>query len=376
MIKFENVSKKYKNKKVLKNISLEIPPNELVVLIGPSGCGKTTMLKLINKLIKANSGNIYINNENINKKDIIKLRRNIGYVIQQTGLFPNMTIKENIEAIPLLENKPMEEVEKNTRQLMEMIGLDPDEYLYRYPSQLSGGQQQRIGVARGFANNPDIILMDEPFSALDPITRTTLQDELVLLQDKYKKTIVFVTHDMDEAVRIADKICILSEGEIVQYDTPENILKNPINDYVSDFVGKNRIWSMPELIKAKDIMNDSPVTAKGNITIGKCIEKMRSYNVDSLIIVDENNCVEGLVTAKKIARTKDRNMLAKDIMREDIFQINEDDNILNLIQKVNDLDISIVPVVTNEKKICGVITGSSLVVTLSQQFLTDEEGEE
>ncbi len=376
MIRFENVSKKYKNKMVLKNISLEIPPNELVVLIGPSGCGKTTMLKIINRLIRTNGGKIFINNEDINKKDIIKLRRNIGYVIQQTGLFPNMTIKENIETIPLLENQPLEDVEKNTRKLMEMVGLDPDEFLYRYPNQLSGGQQQRIGVARGFANDPDIILMDEPFSALDPITRSVLQDELVLLQNKYKKTIVFVTHDMDEAVKIADKICILNEGEIVQYDTPENILKNPINDYVSDFVGKNRIWSIPELIKAKDIMKTKPVTSLGDITITQCIDKMRKSNVDSIIIVDIDNYVRGIVTAKMIAKAKDRSLLASDIMRQDVFQINENDNILNLIQKVNDLDVSIIPVIMDNKKICGVITGSSLVVTLSQQYLTDEEGEE
>ena len=220
MIEFRNVSKSYKNNQVLQEINLTIYDGEIVVLIGPSGCGKTTTLKMINRLTSPSSGEILINGENILEKDPIALRRSMGYVIQQTGLFPHMTVRQNIEVIPRLEKRPSEEISQRTLKLMEMVDLNPAQYLDRYPIQLSGGQLQRVGVARAFATDPDIILMDEPFSALDPITRAGLQDALVSLQSRMKKTIVFVTHDMDEAVKIADRICIMYQGHILQYDKP------------------------------------------------------------------------------------------------------------------------------------------------------------
>lgn len=187
MIRFEKVTKRYKSKQVLKEINLTIERGNLITIIGESGCGKTTLLKMINRLIEPSSGFIYINDKKIQSIDEVILRRNIGYVIQQTGLFPHMTIRENIELIPKLQKVDAERIISNTRKLMEMVGLNCDEFLDRYPTELSGGQQQRVGVARAFANNPDIILMDEPFSALDPITRSDLQDELVELQSKLKK---------------------------------------------------------------------------------------------------------------------------------------------------------------------------------------------
>ena len=191
---------------------------------------------MINKLIIPTSGKIYIDGEDISQKDTIKLRRNIGYVIQQTGLFPHMTVKENIELIAKIENIDKNKMNMRTRELMKMINLDYEKFSERYPLELSGGQQQRVGVARAFALDPAIILMDEPFSAVDPISRRQLQDELVAIQKKLEKTIVFVTHDIQEAVKIADKICLLNNGEIMQYDTPENIIKNPKNDFVRKFV--------------------------------------------------------------------------------------------------------------------------------------------
>ena len=256
MIKVENITKRFKNRTVLKSISFQIEKGEFVSIIGPSGCGKTTLLKMINRLIKPTSGKIYINGENIYDKDPITLRRNMGYVIQQNGLFPHMTIKDNIEIIPKLEKKKSEEIYKRTIELMNMVDLNPDEYLNRYPSELSGGEQQRIGVARAFANDTDIVLMDEPFSALDPITRADLQNELLNLQSKLNKTIVFVTHDMDEALKLSNKICLMKDGEIIQFDEPEKILKEPENEYVESFVGKNRIWDNPEYIRAQDIMTN------------------------------------------------------------------------------------------------------------------------
>lgn len=373
MIEFKKVRKDFKNKTVLKDISFNVKKGELVAIIGSSGCGKTTTLKMINRLIKPSSGEILINGEDISTKDVIKLRRNIGYVIQQTGLFPHMTIKENIEIISKMEKVDYKKIRNRTNELMEMVGLNSEEYLNRYPTELSGGQQQRVGVARAFATDPEIILMDEPFSALDPITRLQLQDELIDLQSKLNKTIVFVTHDMDEAIKIADKICIMNNGEIVQYDAPENILKNPCNDFVSEFIGKNRIWSSPEFIRAKDIMIEHPITCFKNISLLRCMEKMRSSKVDSLMVVDKSNYLLGIVTAKQIQNRVDRNVPVEEVMNTKFITVTPDDTIINILELVKDKQLSQIPVVDNNGALKGIITKSSLVTTLSEQFLDTEE---
>lgn len=373
MIKFEKVSKKFKDTKVLKDISFEIEKGQLVVLIGLSGCGKTTTLKMINKLIKPTSGRITIGGEDISKKDPIRLRRNIGYVIQQTGLFPHMTIRENTEIIAKVEKQDPGKISEKTGELMEMVGLS-EEFLDRYPSELSGGQQQRVGVARAFALDPEIILMDEPFSALDPITRTSLQEELVNLQQRVRKTIVFVTHDMSEAIKIADKICIMDKGEIIQYDTPENILKNPVNDFVSEFVGRNRIWESPEYIRAEDIMITDPVTVSPELSIGKALDRMRVMKVNSLLVVDgAKKKMIGLIKPKQIAKIKDRSMLVKDLMIEDFVYAGAQDSIVDLLRVVDDNHISEIPILSEEGILLGLVTENSLITTLSQQYF--EEGE-
>lgn len=375
MIQFINVTKSFRQQRVLDETNFTVEKGEVVVLIGPSGCGKTTTLKMINRLIEQTSGQILIGGEDITKKNVIELRRNMGYVIQQTGLFPHMTIKENIEIIPVLSKKNHAEIEARTLQLMEMIGLDPDEYLYRYPTQLSGGQQQRIGVARAFATDPEIILMDEPFSALDPITRSQLQDELVELQSQLKKTIVFVTHDMDEAIKIADKICIMYNGKILQFDTPENILKHPADGFVSEFVGRKRIWSSPELIKVKDIMITTPVTALGDLTLVKAIERMRASKVDSLLIVDNKHHLEGIVSAKAIRRTENKHLTLHEIMKTEFKTTSPGASIVSLLKFIKDNSVSNIPVVDDDMTLLGLVTYGSLVATLSQQFIDDEEVE-
>lgn len=376
MIRFESISKKYKDKMVLKNISLEIEKGHLVSFIGESGCGKTTTLKMINRLIKPTSGKIFINNLDIENKDVIALRRNMGYVIQQTGLFPHLTIKENIEIIPKVEKKDPTLIDKRTYELLEMVGLNYDEFANRYPTELSGGQQQRIGVARAFATDPEIILMDEPFSALDPITRVSLQEELINLQSHLKKTIVFVTHDMDEAIKISDKICIMKDGEILQYDTPENILKNPSNEFVSEFVGKNRIWTSPEFIKANDIMIDSPITCQGSTILIRCMEKMRSSKVDSLMVIEgKMNKFIGVIYAKQIQQQIDRNIEVNEIMLTDTITVNKEDSLVDILKVVDEHNVSTIPVLDENRSLVGVITKSSLVTTLSHQYL-DIEGED
>lgn len=236
MIEFINVSKKINEDIILDSISLKIEKGSITVLVGPSGCGKTTTLKTINKLIPITFGKIFIDGKDIENENPINLRRGIGYVIQQTGLFPHFTIEENIELIPTLEKRDMKKIKNKTKELMEMIGLDYENFKDKYPCQLSGGQQQRIGIARAFITDPEIILMDEPFSAIDPINRAQLQNELIKLQKNFHKTIVFVTHDINEAIKLADKICIMKSGKIIQYDIPENIIKNPANSFVREFL--------------------------------------------------------------------------------------------------------------------------------------------
>ena len=293
MLEFRNIKKVFKNKTVINDISFTVNKGEFVVIVGQSGCGKTTTLKMINKLISPTSGSIYLDDKNILKEDTIKLRRNMGYVIQQTGLLPHMTVGENIGIIPMLEKWPEDKILERTTELLKMVGMAPEEYVDRYPCELSGGQQQRIGVARAWATNPDVILMDEPFSALDPITRNQLQDELFNLQQESKKTIVFVTHDMDEALKLGDRICIMKDGNIVQFDTPEEILNNPANDFVKEFIGKNRIWQQPGFIKAKDIMITEPITTSGNRTVVQALEIMKANKVDSLLIINKEDKLEG-----------------------------------------------------------------------------------
>lgn len=368
MIQFINVSKAYKEHNVIENINLEINKGELVVLIGPSGCGKTTILKMINRLIEPSDGQIKINGTDIEAQDPIELRRNIGYVIQQTGLFIHMTVRENIEIIPRLAKMPVSEIVDRTVKLMETVGL-PEEFLDRYPNHLSGGQQQRVGVARAFAMNPDIILMDEPFSALDPLTRSQLQDELVSLQSKLHKTIVFVTHDMDEAVKIADRICILQGGRILQYDTPENILKNPGHGFVSEFVGSKRIWSSPQLIRAKDIMITSPKTTYPYVPMFKGLEKMRIDKVDSLIVIDEDNHLLGIVRARSILNSADKSLPVETVMTPARVTADTEENIVSLLEKINGLNISNIPVTDRDNRLAGLITNSSLVTTMSHQFI-------
>ena len=373
LISFENVSKSYRGQQepVVRNLNFEIPQGQIVVLIGPSGCGKTTCLKMINRLVKISSGKILINGEDITKQDPIQLRRTMGYVIQQTGIFPHMTVRQNIEIIPTLQKEDRDKIAKNTLRLMEMVGLDPEEYLDRYPTQLSGGQLQRVGVARAFATDPEIILMDEPFSALDPITRAQLQEELLFLQSNMKKTIVFVTHDMDEAIKIADRIAILSGGELVQYDTPERIMKEPANDYVARFVGPKRLWTKPEFIRAEDIMVTDPVTVPEDLPIFKAMQIMRTQHVDSVLVLDHDYRLLGSVSARSILDCEDKQIPCGSIMTPSKFTAAPNRDLVWLLNKFNETGIRTLPVVDSNDRLLGLITTSSLVTTMSQQFSSD-----
>ncbi|MDX9887695.1 MAG: ABC transporter ATP-binding protein [Anaerovoracaceae bacterium] len=235
MIKISNVTKKYGDFFAVNNLSLTVNQSEFLVILGPSGCGKSTLLRLINKMIKRDSGEIEVEGDNIDDLKGEELRKTIGYVIQSIGLFPHMDVKKNIATVPHLLKWKEDKIDNRVVEMLELVGLDPDKYKDKKPAELSGGEAQRIGVARAMASDPDILLMDEPFGAVDPINRLRLQKEFRKIQRKLEKTVVFVTHDIDEALLLADRICIMFQGEIVQVDTPEKIVLHPKNDFVKDF---------------------------------------------------------------------------------------------------------------------------------------------
>ena len=256
MIEFRDVSKTYpgSERPVVDSLSFEVPEGEVCVLVGPSGCGKTTSMRMVNRLIEPSEGQILIDGEPNTSMSGTQLRRKIGYAIQQIGLFPHRTIAENIGTVPGLVGWERDRIRSRTEELLELVGLDPGAYRDRYPAELSGGQQQRVGVARAMAADPPIMLMDEPFGAVDPITRERLQNEFLRIQDNIKKTIVFVTHDIDEAIKMGDKIAILKEGGILaQYDTPERILSVPGSEFVSSFVGGDRVLKRLSLTRVGDV---------------------------------------------------------------------------------------------------------------------------
>ncbi len=240
MIELKELTKKYDEKIAVNSLSLTINEGEVTVIIGPSGCGKTTTLRMINRLIDPTEGSILVDGKDVRETNVESLRRNMGYVIQNVGLFPHMTVAANISTVPKLLNWPNEDCEKRVTELLELIGLKPEEYRNKYPGQLSGGEAQRIGVARALAANPPILLMDEPFGAVDPLNREVLQAEFLKIQKQLKKTVVFVTHDLDEAIRMGDRILVMKDGDVVQYDSPEEILSSPADKFVRDFVGTNR----------------------------------------------------------------------------------------------------------------------------------------
>lgn len=361
MITFENVSKMYADgTKALNDISFRVREGELLTLIGPSGCGKTTTMKMINRLIEPSEGSISINGEDISQMDPVELRRNTGYVIQQIGLLPHMTIAENVALVPKLKKWPKDKYEKRVDELLDLVGLDPSVYRERYPFELSGGQQQRIGVIRALAGEPPVILMDEPFSALDPISREQLQDELVRLQQEIHKTIVFVTHDMDEAIKIADRIVIMKDGEILQIDESDHILRRPANDFVREFIGEDRL-SGDSALTAAALMMKKVAVARPTRGLAEGLELMKSYSVDSLYITDKDHHFQGVVfldTLENYYRDEDKKL--KDIMETNVATVQSDVPYSSVAEIFSDPEVRTIPVVDNDK-LTGLITRSSMM---------------
>ncbi len=304
MIRLENLTKTFKTPSgtvtAADNVTMEVPSGEICILLGPSGCGKTTALKMINRLIPPTSGQIFINGEDTSRLNDIELRRKIGYVIQQIGLFPNMTIEENICVVPRLLGWDMKKARTRASELLDLVGLDPNQFLRRYPKELSGGQQQRVGVIRALAADPPVMLMDEPFGAIDPINREIIQDEFLKMQAELKKTIMFVSHDIDEAVKMGDKIAIFRAGKIEQYDSPDRILAHPANPFVADFVGADRTLKRLRLVTAEDVVDaEAPVIARqGKVADAAAMLQASGHRI--AVVIDADHRPVGYLTADEI----------------------------------------------------------------------------
>ena len=308
-IQFEEVSLKFvgMSRPAVNRVTCQVNSGEIVVILGPSGCGKTTLLKMVNRLYEPTVGNIFLDGSNISKLKATKLRQQIGYVIQQSGLFPHMTVADNIAVVPKLLNWPNPQIQSRIDELLALVKLPPEEFRHRYPAQLSGGQQQRVGIARALAGNPQIMLMDEPFGAIDAITRTALQDEILRLQQQLKKTILFVSHDVEEALRLADRILVMDRGEVVQFDTPFNLLTQPANNFVYDLLGANDMVRQLGLLRVSSAMTDFPPsysnghnpTLSQNDSLRDALSLILRTGAPTLTVMEEDTPV-GLLTLDHI----------------------------------------------------------------------------
>lgn len=365
LIRFEGVGKQYGSSKVLDELNFDIRPEQFVVLIGPSGCGKTTTLKMINRLIKPDAGKIYINDEDITKVNPVTLRRRIGYVIQQIGLFPNMTVEQNITIVPKLLKYSKEECRDIVHGLLELVGMPYDENAHKYPSELSGGQQQRIGVLRALAASPPIVLMDEPFGALDPLTRDILQDEVRKIQKKLKKTIVFVTHDMDEAIKMADIIVFMNEGRILQMASPEEMLQNPADPIISDFMGK-RVNGMRNGNTAKDFMKTRVFKVGRDSQTLRSIELMKNRDVNTLVVINDDETYAGIVTIEDIRARGKAGEKIENLITDKAPLVNVSDKAQGAFDLLITSPTGYVIVLNSDRTVAGLITKTSMARSMGE----------
>jgi osmoprotectant transport system ATP-binding protein len=357
VIKFVNVTKIYPRTAVpaVSGLSFNVPEGETCVLIGPSGSGKTTSLKMINRLIEPSSGEIYMAGDNVLQQDPVKLRRGMGYVIQQIGLFPHMTIGDNIAVVPRLLGWDKARINQRIDELIDMVGMDPADYRDRYPRELSGGQRQRIGVARALAADPPVMLMDEPFGAIDPITRDRLQNEFLRLQKRLRKTIMFVTHDIDEAIKMGTLICVLRVGGIMaQFDTPANILTNPVDDFVADFVGADRGLKRLGLIRVGEAMDTNLALARTDDSATAVADQMRQKALDSMLVVDDRNRLAGYVTLKAVKANAGKTVGA--IVHEVVATTEEEATMKDAFSEMLSLGVGNMPVLDEKEKVVGLVT--------------------
>lgn len=362
MIEFQHVSKIYKGGKVaVEDVNLSFEKGEFICFIGTSGSGKTTCMRMINRMTDPSKGKILIDGKSVTDINPVELRRQIGYVIQSIGLMPHMTIRENITLVQKLLKVSQEERNKTAEKMIDLVEL-PREMLDRYPHELSGGQQQRIGVVRALAADQDIILMDEPFGALDPITRDSLQDLIKDLQERLGKTVVFVTHDMDEALKLASRIVIMSEGRVIQFDTPQNILRNPAITFVEELIGEDRLLqAKPDTTPVKEVMLKTPIAITPEKSLQEAIRLMREKRVDTLLVTDNSNVLKGYIDVESIDRNRGKVTSVGDILNKDVFYVKETALLRDTLQRILKRGLKYVPVVDAENHLVGILTRASLV---------------
>ena len=368
MLRFDHVSLSYGSQKILNDLCFEIEEGQFAVLIGPSGCGKTTTLKMINRLIQPDTGKIYLNEEDITSKDKVELRRHIGYVIQQIGLFPNMTVAQNICVVPKLLKYSKEQCDQIVRDMLAMVEMPYEQYANKYPSEMSGGQQQRIGILRALAASPPIVLMDEPFSALDPMTRRSLQQVVKGLQQKLHKTFIFVTHDMAEALDLADVIIFMDHGNIVQMAPPEEMLAHPASGQIQDFLGNFIDTHAQKELTAADFMRSGVSTVSARRGVNECVSKMQRRNVDTLIVVDDQDRYQGTVSIADIRLTGHVVKTIEPLIRCNTPTVHTGDSAKDCFDLLISSGAPYLIVLNEEEKVDGIITKTSMTSAMAEQL--------
>ena len=371
MIELNRVTKIYPGtaQPAVNSVSLTVPQGEICVFIGPSGCGKTTLMRLINRLIPLTSGSISVDGKDIMTLNPIELRRHIGYVIQQVGLFPHMTVRDNIATVPKLLGWTKAKIDERVDELLGLVNLDPQEFRDRYPRQLSGGQAQRIGVARAMAANPTTMLMDEPFGAIDPINREVLQDEFLRIQAKLKKTIIFVTHDINEAIKMGQRVVLLQDGQLVQDGLPDELLNRPANEFVKSFVGADRVLKRLNLLKVKDAMMLNPVHCLEEDLSEKVLEQMINCDLAFLIVADRDQKLLGYVNQYDLRGHKG---IVADVVRKLTLTVSPERNLKEALSQMLSYDLGILVAVDEEGHIQGVLNSATLFKLVGATY--DERG--
>lgn len=371
MIELNRVTKIYPGaaQPAVDSVSLTVPQGEICVFIGPSGCGKTTLMRLINRLIPLTSGSISVDGRDIMTLNPIELRRQIGYVIQQVGLFPHMTVRDNIATVPKLLGWARAKIDERVDDLLGLANLDPRAFRDRYPRQLSGGQAQRIGVARAMAADPTIMLMDEPFGAIDPINREVLQDEFLRIQAKLKKTIIFVTHDINEAIKMGQRVVLLQDGRLIQAGLPDELLNRPANEFVKSFVGADRVLKRLNLLKVKDAMMANPVHCLNEDASEKVLEQMIKNDLAFLIVADGDQKLLGYVNQYDLRGHKGR---VGDVARKLTLTVSPERNLKEALSQMLSYDLGILVAVDEEDHIQGVLNSATLFKLVGATY--DERG--
>ena len=365
MIQLDKLTKKFQQKGkdviAVNEVSLTVDEGQICVFLGPSGCGKSTTLKMINRLIKPTSGRVLINGEDTTGIDEVTLRRNIGYVIQQIGLFPNMTIEENITVVPKLLGWDKKRCHERAVELMSMVQLEPKQYLSRYPRELSGGQQQRIGVIRALAADAPVLLMDEPFGAVDPVNRDAIQNEFFQMQRALNKTVIMVSHDIDEAIKLGDKIAIFKDGRLLQFDHPDTLLAHPADDFVSGFVGQDSTLKRLLLIRAEDAADDAP-SVMADTLIADAVELMEEHDRRHLVVTDAGRKALGYVRRRDM---RGQGGSVQPFVQPFNATAAHDEHLRILLSRMYEFNRSWLPVLSADNDFLGEVTQESIADYLS-----------